>query len=136
HQKGPHAHCVTLSPDNQFAYVCDLGLDKVMAYRFDAEHGKLTPNDPPFTALKLGAGPRHMAFRPDGKFAYVINELNSTITAFAYEAQTGTLKELESVSTLPGYYGGPNTAAEIAVHPSGKFLYASNRGNESVVLFT
>ena len=135
-QEGPHAHCVTLDPANRFAFVCDLGLDKVMAYRFDAEQGKLSPADPPFVAVKPGAGPRHMVFRPDGKFAYVINELNSTITSFAYDARSGSLKELESLTTLPGYYDGSNTAAEIAVDRTGRFLYASNRGNESVVLFT
>jgi 6-phosphogluconolactonase len=134
-QTGPHTHCVTLDPENQFAFVCDLGLDKIMAYKFDPEHGKLTPNDPPFVVTKPGAGPRHMVFRPDGKFAYVINELNSTITAFAYDAKAGTLKELQTVTTLPGYYDGPNTTAEIDVHPGGKYLYASNRGNETVVLF-
>jgi 6-phosphogluconolactonase len=134
-QTGPHAHCVTLSPDNRFAFVCDLGLDKVMTYRFGAEQGSLTPSDPAFTPIKPGSGPRHMVFRPDGRFAYVINELSSTITAFAYEPKGGTLKELETVSTLPGYYDGPNTAAEIALAPSGKFLFASNRGNETVVLF-
>ena len=135
-QKGPHAHCVTLDPANKFAFVCDLGLDKVMIYRFDAEHGKLTPNDPPFMQAKPGAGPRHMVFRPDGKFAYVVNELNSTVTSYSYDPEKGALTELESLSTLPGYYDGPNTGAEIAVHPSGKFLYASNRGNDSVVLLT
>ena len=134
----PHAHCVTLDPANRFAFACDLGLDKVMVYRFDAQGGRgtLMPHDPPFVSLKSGAGPRDMAFRPDGKFAYVLNELNSTITTFAYDAEAGALKEIETVTTLPGYYDGPNTGAEIAVHPSGKFLYASNRGNESVVLFT
>ena len=138
-QTGPLAHCVTLDPANRFAFACDLGLDKVMVYRFDAQEGRggtLTPHDPPFVSLKPGAGPRDMAFRPDGKFAYVLNELNSTITAFAYDADAGALKEIETVTTLPGYYDGPNTGAEVAVHPSGKFLYASNRGNESVVLFT
>jgi 6-phosphogluconolactonase len=134
-QKGPHAHCVTVDPANRFAFVCDLGLDKVLAYKFDAAQGKLTPNDPAYAALKPGAGPRHMVFRPDGKFAYVINELNSTITSFAYDAGAGALKELESVSTLPGYYDGPNSCAEIGIHPSGKFLYGSNRGHNSIVLF-
>jgi 6-phosphogluconolactonase len=119
----------------RFAFVCDLGLDKVMIYRFDASNGKLTPSDPPFVAVKAGAGPRHMVFRPDGKFAYVVNELNSTVTAFGYDAKSGALSEIQSISTLPGYYDGPNTCAEIGVHPSGKFLYASNRGNETVVLF-
>jgi 6-phosphogluconolactonase len=135
-QEGPHANCVTLGPDNRFAYVCDLGLDKVMAYRFDAEKGKLTAADPAFTAVKPGAGPRHMAFRPDGRFAYVVNELDSTVDAFAFDANSGALTNLQTISTLPGYYDGPNSAAEIAVHPSGRFLYVSNRGNNTVVLFT
>jgi len=134
-QEGPHAHCVTMSPDNKFAYVCDLGSDKVMLFKFDAEHGKLTENDPPFAQTKPGAGPRHLVFHPNGKFAYVINELVSTITAFAYDDKTGGLKELQTLSSLPGYYEGPNKAAEIAIVPSGKFLFASNRGNETVVLF-
>ena len=110
-QSGPHAHCVTMSPDNRIAFVCDLGLDKVMCYRFDAEHGKLTPADPAFVSLIPGAGPRHMVFRPDGKFAYVINELNSTVTAFAYDPQSGKLTEMQSVSTLPGYWEGKNSTA-------------------------
>jgi len=135
-QKGPHAHGVTLDPANQFAFVCDLGLDKVMVYRFDAQRGKLTPNDPPFAQLKPGAGPRHMVFRPDGRFAYVINEINSTITAFGYDSKAGVLNELQSVSTLPGYWEGRNSTAEIGIHPSGKYLYGSNRGHESVVLFS
>jgi 6-phosphogluconolactonase len=133
-QEGPHAHCVTLDPANQFLFVCDLGLDKVMIYKFDAESGKLTPNEPAFAAVAPGAGPRHMVFRPDGRFAYVINELNSTITAFSYNADAGALKELQTVSSLPEDYDGPNTCAEIGIHPSGKYVYASNRGHDSVVL--
>ena len=124
-----------MSPDNRFAFVCDLGLDNVMCYQFDAEHGKLTPADSAFTALKPAAGPRHLVFRPDGKFAYVINELNSTVTAFSYDPKTGRLTEVQSISTLPPYWEGKNTTAEIGVHPSGKYLYASNRGHNSVVLF-
>jgi 6-phosphogluconolactonase len=134
-QAGPHAHCVTLDPANQFAFVCDLGLDKVMAYRFDAAQGKLTAAEPAFAALKAGSGPRHMAFRPDGKFAYVLNELNSTVTAFSYDATSGKLTEMQTETTLPPYYDGKNSTAEVAVHPSGKWLYVSNRGNDTVVLF-
>ncbi len=134
-QRGPHAHCVTLDPANRFAFVCDLGLDKVMTYRFEARHGKLTPGEPAFTTIKAGAGPRHMVFRPDGRFAYVLNELNSTLNAFSYDAKTGGLTEMQTISTLPGYYDGPNSGAEVGIHPSGKFLYASNRGNNTVVLF-
>jgi 6-phosphogluconolactonase len=134
-QKGPHAHGVTVDAANRFAFVCDLGLDKILVYKLDAQHGKLTPAEPPFVAVKPGSGPRHLVFRPDGRFAYVINELTSTVTAFAYDARTGQLKELQTLSTLPGYFDGLNTGAEIGVHPSGKFLYASNRGHNSVVLF-
>jgi 6-phosphogluconolactonase len=134
-QKGPHAHCVTFDPANKFVFVCDLGLDKVMIYRFDAEHGKLTPNDPAFVETRKGAGPRHMVFRPDGKFAYVVNELDSTVTSYAYDPQKGALSMIESVSTLAAKFSGPNTTAEIAVHPGGKFLYASNRGSDTIALF-
>jgi 6-phosphogluconolactonase len=134
-QEGPHAHCVTFDPAGRFLFVCDLGLDKVMIYRYDAERGKLTPNEPAFANLKPGAGPRHMAFRPDGEFAYVINELDSTITAFRYDPQTGRLSELQTVSTLPPGFQGSNTTAEIAIHPSGKFAYGSNRGHDSIALF-
>ena len=134
-QKGPHAHCVTMAPDNRFVFVCDLGLDQVLSYRFDAQRGKLTPNQPPFASLKPGAGPRHMVFRPDARFAYVINELDSTITAMAYDSKAGALHPLQSVSTLPQDYSGKNTTAEIDIHPSGKFLYGSNRGQDTVVVF-
>lgn len=134
-QEGPHAHCCTLDPANRFAFICDLGLDKVMSYRFDADAGKLAANDPPFAAVKAGAGPRHMVFRPDGRFAYVINELNSTVTTFAYDAQGGRLTEIQTVATVPEYYDGPNSGAEVDVHPSGKWLYCSNRGMNSLAQF-
>jgi 6-phosphogluconolactonase len=134
-QTGPHAHCVTMDPANRFAFVCDLGVDKVFSYRFDAASGKLRPNDPPSQAAKAGAGPRHMVFRPDGKFAYVINELNSTVVTYSCDSAIGKLNEVQTVSTLPEYYDGPNTAGEVEVHPAGKFLYVSNRGNNTVVLF-
>lgn len=134
-QKGPHAHCVTLDRANRFAFVCDLGLDKIMAYRLDAQRGKLMPHTPPFAPVKPGSGPRHMAFRPDGRFAYVGNELTSTITVFAYDANAGVLKEVQTVSTLPEHFSGENFVAEIDVHPSGKWVYVSNRGHNSVALF-
>jgi len=134
-QKGPHAHCITFDPGYRFVFVCDLGLDKILAYRLDEQRGKLTAADPAFTAAKPGAGPRHMAFRPDGRFAYVINELNSTVTTYAYTTSTGRLHEIATVSSLPPHFEGNNSGAELTVHPSGKFLYASNRGNDTVVLF-
>ena len=135
-QAGPHAHCVTLSPDNQFAFVCDLGIDKVLIYKFDAEHGKLIANEPAFTSVKPGSGPRHLTFSPDGKFAYLLCEMASSVTAFAYDKKTGTLKALQTISSLPQSFQGVNTAAEIAVDPSGKFLFASNRGDNSVAQFS
>lgn len=134
-QAGPHAHCVTLSPDNRFAFVSDLGIDKVMIFKFDAEQGKLIPNDPPFAAIKPGSGPRHLVFRPDGKFAYLISEMASTVTTFGYDAKSGTLNELQTISCLPSSFHGANTAAEIGIVPSGKFLFASNRGDDSVAEF-
>jgi len=134
-QKGPHAHCMTLDPANRFAFACDLGLDKVLIYRFDPARGKLTPHTPAFAAVKPGAGPRHMVFRPDGRFAYVANEITSTITVFEYNGAAGTLREIQTVSTLPESFDGANSVAEIDVHPSGKWIYVSNRGHNSVVLF-
>lgn len=135
-QKGPHAHCVTFDPSFRFAFVCDLGLDKILAYTFDAARGTLTPHTSRSVSTKPGAGPRHMVFRPDGRFAYVANEMTSTITTFAYDAAAGTLKEVQTVSTVPESFDGANTAAEIDVHPTGKWVYVSNRGHNSVVLFT
>lgn len=131
-QEGPHAHCVNLDPAKKFLLVCDLGLDKVMVYRPD---GALTPNDPPFAVVAPGAGPRHLAFQPNGRFVHVLNELNSTITTFAYDARRGTLKEGQTVSTLPAGFTGATTGAEIEVHPSGRFVYASNRGHDSIAVF-
>jgi 6-phosphogluconolactonase len=134
-QKGPHAHCMTVDAANRFVFACDLGLDKILTYRFDAQKGTLTASDPAFTAIKPGSGPRHMAFRPDGRFAYVLNELTSTVTAFAYDPKGGILREVQTLSTLPESFTGSNSGAEIDVHPSGKYLYASNRGHNSVALF-
>ena len=134
-QEGPHAHCVTLDAANRFALVCDLGLDKVMVYRYDAEPGTLTPNDPPSASVAPGAGPRHFAFSPDGRHGYVTNEINCTVTAFAYDAERGSLTNLETVATLPGAVKPAYSTAEIAVHPSGKFLYDSNRGYDTIAVF-
>lgn len=135
-QVGPHSHAITISPDNRFVLVADLGLDKIFVYRFDAAKGKVTPNDPPFALLHPGAGPRQFVFRPDGRFFYVINELQSTITTFAYEAASGTLKELQTLTTLPQDFQSTSVAGTIQVHPNGKFLYATNRGPDNIVLFS
>jgi 6-phosphogluconolactonase len=134
-QQGPHAHSINLSPDNRFALVPDLGLDKIMIYRFDSTKGSLTGNWPPFAQVAPGAGPRHFAFHPRGRFGYAISEMASTVTVFAYDAKTGALKELQTVSTLPQDFKGQSTAAEIAVDFHGKFLYASNRGGDSIAIF-
>lgn len=134
-QREPHAHCVALSPDNRFAFVADLGIDQVKSYRFDPARGTLTANDPAFVALPPGSGPRHLAFHPDGRHAYVINELLSTVTVLDYAAPTGVFSLRQTVSALPDGFTGRSTAAEIAVHPSGKFAYGSNRGQDSVAVF-
>ena len=134
-QAGPHAHSINVDAANRFAFAADLGTDKVHIYRFDAKSGTLTPNDPPAAKLAPGAGPRHFAFHPNGRFAYVINELLSTVTAFAYDAATGTLTELHTITTLPADFTGTNSTAEVQVHPSGKFLYGSNRGHDSLAIF-
>jgi len=134
-QEGPHAHSIVLTPDNRFAIVNDLGLDELLVYKFDSTKGTLTPNDPPFAKLEPGAGPRHFTLAPDGKFAYVINEMGRTVTAFSADLQAGVFKSIASVSTLPSGFSGRNDDAEIEVHPSGKFLYASNRGEDSIAIY-
>jgi 6-phosphogluconolactonase len=134
-QEAPHAHWIETSPDNRFALAVDLGLDQVFVYKFDAMKGTLSPNEPPSAKLKPGSGPRHIAFRPDGKFVYVISELSSAVTAFQYDAPAGALHELQTVPTLPNNFSARNDTAEIAVHPSSNFLYASNRGHDSITIF-
>src|SRR5208282_1446865 len=135
-QEGPHAHWIETTPDNRFAIAVDLGLDELLVYRFDASKGSLTPNDPPYGSLDPGAGPRHLAFHPNGKFAYVVNELQSSITAFSYDSGRGALEKLKTVPTLPKGFSGSNDSAEIEIHPSGKFLFASNRGHDSIAVFS
>jgi 6-phosphogluconolactonase len=135
-QRGPHAHSINLSPDNRFAIASDLGLDQVLIYRFDADKGTLSPSNPPFAKVKPGAGPRHFAFHPSGRFAYEINEIASTVTAFAYSLEHGILEEMQTISTLPKEFSGNNSTAEIEAHPNGRFLYGSNRGHNSIAVFT
>ncbi len=134
-QEGPHAHSIDLSPDNRFAFVDDLGLDELLVYKFDAAKGSLAPNDPPFAKVDAGAGPRHFTLRPDGKFAYVITEMGRSVTVFSNDAASGRLERLQTLTTLPKDFTGRNDDAEIEVSPSGKFLYASNRGHESIAVF-
>jgi len=134
-QEGPHAHSISTDPANRFVFSCDLGMDKVMVYQFDSSKGTLAANDPAFGLLKPGAGPRHHAFHPGGKYLYVINELDSTMTAFAYDGKRGALREIQTLTTLPKDFAGKSYPAEVAVHPSGKFLYGSNRGHDSIVVY-
>jgi 6-phosphogluconolactonase len=135
-QEGPHAHSINLDAANRFAFAADLGLDKVLVYRFDASKGTLTPNEPPSAAVAAGAGPRHFAFHPNGRNAYVINEIHSTVTAFSYDPETGVLKSLQTLPALPKRFRGKSWTAEVQVHPSGKFLYGSNRGHDSIAIFS
>jgi 6-phosphogluconolactonase len=135
-QEGPHAHWTEPTPDNRFLLVADLGLDEVLVYKFDAAHGTVSPNEPPFAKLHAGAGPRHIAMDPKGKFVFVASELNSTVTAFSFNALEGSLKQIKAVTTLPSGFSGRNDVAEIALHPKGKFLYVSNRGNDSIAIFS
>jgi 6-phosphogluconolactonase len=134
-QEAPHAHSVNLDAANRFAFVADLGIDKVMIYRFDPEKGTIQPNDPPSVNTPEGGGPRHFAFHPSGKFAYVCNELTSSVTAMTYDSETGKLEAIQTISTLPEEVKG-NSTAEVVVHPTGKFVYVSNRGHNSIAQFT
>jgi 6-phosphogluconolactonase len=134
-QAGPHAHFITPDPANRFALACDLGLDQVLVYQLDPAKAALVPNDPAFIAIKPGSGPRHLAFHPSGRFVFLINEMGATLTTFAYDAKRGALKELQTVSTLPEGFAGDKSGAELQVHPSGKFVYGSNRGHDSIAVF-
>ena len=134
-QEAPHAHYIAASSDNKFVFAVDLGLDEVLIYRFDAAKGTLSASDPPFAKVDPGSGPRHLAIAPNQKFAYVLNELKSTVTTFAFDAKKGTFSALQTLSTLPKDFSGKNDTAEIVVHPSGKFVYASNRGHDSIAVF-
>ena len=133
-QERPHAHAVALSPDNRFAVVADLGLDQLLVYSFDATKGTLGAV-PQIVKTSPGAGPRHLVFNSDGGFLYVINELQSTVAAYAYNQSNGALHELQTISTLPKGFCANNTAAEIEIDPSGQFVFASNRGDDSIAVF-
>ena len=135
-QGAPHAHSINLDKANRFAVVADLGLDRVFVYKFDPVLGKLTPNDPPSTKLNDRAGPRHFAFHPDGKHAYVINEIDCTVSAFDYDAEHGTLTAVQTIPTMPVAVEPRHSTAEVVVHPSGKFLYGSNRGHDSLAVYS
>lgn len=134
-QEGPHAHCIIPDPLNRYALSADLGIDKILIYGLDPKGGSLAVDPDAYAEVTPGAGPRHLDFHTSGQYAYVINELNSTITAFDYDGKVGRLKAKQTVSTLPEGFQGRNACADIHVHPSGRFLYGSNRGHDSIVIF-
>ena len=133
-QKEPHAHAIYTDARAKFVYVCDLGTDHIDIYKFNPEQGALTPNQPPFAKVAAGSGPRHLALH-DG-YAYVINEMLNTITVFKHDADHGRLEELQTVPTLPPDFSGSSSTAEIFIHPNGNFVYGSNRGHDSIVVFS
>jgi 6-phosphogluconolactonase len=135
-QKGPNAHCFVISPDNKHALAADLGIDKIMIYTLDAATSKLTPNEAqPFAKLTPGSGPRHLAFHPNGKLVYVINELANTITVFDWSAADGSLKEKQTIATLPADFTGKSYTADLKITPDGKHLYGTNRGHDSLASY-
>ncbi|HVU35151.1 MAG TPA: lactonase family protein [Opitutaceae bacterium] len=134
-QEKPHVHCVTPSPDNRFVFVCDLGLDKIFTYALDPATAKLTAWNPPFVEGAPATGPRHLKFSPDGRHAYNVTEMGATVVVYDYDAARGVLTPVQTVSTVPPDYQA-KWAAEVALHPNGRFLYASNRGQDTIVVFT
>ena len=128
-------HAAVFGPDDRFVYVPDLGADRVWVYELDRDEGRLVPAGPGSVRLHAGAGPRHLAFHPDGRFAYAVNELDSTLTAFERDPRTGDLSAVRTVSTLPTSFEGENRPADVHVHPSGRWVYGSNRGHDSVAVF-
>jgi 6-phosphogluconolactonase len=134
-QESPHAHCIIPSPDNKFALAVDLGIDKIKNYRLDLGQGGLVPNPDADFSTQPGAGPRHLTFHPNGRYAYLINELNSTVTALVYNSSNGSFTELQTMPTLPTNFTGESFCADIHVSANGKFLYGSNRGHNSIVVF-
>ena len=133
-QKGPHAHSVNISPDNNYAIAADLGLDKLLIYKLDPKTASLVKNEPAFSETPPGGGPRHLSFSRDGKFAYISNEMKSSVSVCAFDASKGSLSVIQTVSTLNEKVEG-NSTAEILMHPDGKFLYCSNRGHDSLAIF-
>jgi len=135
-QKTAHSHCVAVTPDNRYLLVSDLGLDRIMVFRFDAKTAKMRPHDPPYYTAIPGSGPRSLAFHPNGRWAYSINELASTIDCLTWDNSKGILTRFQNISTLPMDHESPTAAAAVQVHPSGHFLYASNRGDDSITAFS
>ena len=135
-QEGPHAHCIVADPSNRFAVAVDLGIDRLMVYHLNKPESGLLPADIPFFKMEAGSGPRHITFHPNGPYAYVINELNSTATALRFDPATGSFGMINVLSTVPEGFNGTNHPADIHVHPSGRFVYGSNRGHNSIVIYS
>ena len=135
-QEKAHAHSINLDAAGRIAVVADLGMDKVMIYSYDSRAGKLVPGQQPFVTVKAGGGPRHFVFHPSGKFAYVNNELTGSVTAFSYNAAKGVFTEIQMISTLPADFKEKNTTAEVRVTPDGKFFYVSNRGHNTIAMYS
>lgn len=136
-QDASHAHWVGFSPDNRFAFVPDLGLDKVVIYRHDAERSSIQPSG--FAVLPAGAGPRHMKFHPNGRWVYVLHELDLKVTAFDYDSEAGTMEAKQTIETVPRDLLAKEkfkSCSEIRVHPTGKFVYAANRGHDTITAFS
>ncbi len=136
-QEAAHAHSIILDKKNNFAFVNDLGIDRVMIYEFDDKKGMLTSNSTqPYYSTAAGAGPRHFKIHPNGKFAFVVNELDTTLTSLAFDAKTGALKAIDTLSTLPAGVSDPsNSCADLHVSPNGEYVYASNRGHDSIAVY-
>lgn len=135
-QKGPHAHCVKVSPNNRYVISADLGLDKLLIARFDQQNGTLTPNTPRFGSVVPGSGPRHFAFSANDKFVYAVSEMGSTLTVFTYDDARGALHRIQTITTIPKGYQGENDGAEVEMARSGRFVYTSNRGANTIAVFT
>jgi 6-phosphogluconolactonase len=134
-QEAPHAHSIDMSPDDRFAFVDDLGLDETLVYPFNSSTGSLAANGAKIAKADPGSGPRHFTLSPNGKFAYVLDEMGSTVSAYSFDSTAGSLKPLQTISSIPKTFSALNEAAEIEIAPSGNFLYASNRGHDSIAVF-
>jgi 6-phosphogluconolactonase len=135
-QRGPHPHAIATSPDNRVVLVADLGLDKLLLYRFDAATGSISEGEPTFVKVNDGAGPRHFAFHTNGRFIYLVNELDSTVTLLTFDVDTASMHTVKTISCLPEGFGGQNYAAHLQVDARGRFLYISNRGLDSIAVFS
>ena len=134
-QRGPHTHSINLAPNSDLAFVPELGIDKLLIYRLNTATGQLLPNDPPWVATAPGAGPRHFDFHPNGEYVFLLNEMGNTLTSYSYDSTSGALEEVQTESTLPADWDGSSHTADVHVHPNGRFVYASNRGHDSLAIF-